>query len=140
MNNNLSDILYNSNKDIDNQQLMDYLSHHLSAADNHAVEKEMINDAFVNDAVEGLEQIQTKKNLHLYVEQLNSGLQQQITKNKKRKEKRRLKDQPYTYFAIILILLLLVICFIVFKRYSHVKPAADKTVIAFRSYFLLPRR
>lgn len=116
MNTNLKDILSNSNKDIDNQQLMDYLSHHISQADCHNLEKSMADDAFINDAVEGLQQFKPTKALQLYVEQLNSGLQKQIAKNKNHKEKRRFKDQPYTYFAIILILLLLIICYVVLKK------------------------
>ena len=42
MNNDLKDILSNSNKDIDNQQLMDYLSNQLSKADSHEIEKNMV--------------------------------------------------------------------------------------------------
>ena len=53
----LKDILSNSNKDIDNQKLMDYLSGKLSAEEKHDVEKEMSGSDFMNDAVEGLEKI-----------------------------------------------------------------------------------
>ena len=76
----------------------------------------MAEDEFINDAVEGLQQFKPTKDLQLYVEQLNNDLQKQIAKNKKRKEKHRIKDQPYTYFAIIFILLLLVICCVVLKK------------------------
>jgi hypothetical protein len=132
MSNDLKDILGNSNKDIDNQQLMDYLSSQLTKAGEHEVEAAMADDAFVNDAVEGLQQIPDKKNMQVYVEQLNEELQKQIAKNKKRKEKRRLKDSPYTYWAIIILLLLMVICFIAVKKYldarkvksSYLKTAA----------------
>ena len=41
MNNDLKDILSNSNKDIDNQQLLAYLSHQLSKSNTHEVEKSM---------------------------------------------------------------------------------------------------
>ena len=123
MNNELKDILANSNKDIDNQQLMDYLANQLSKADAHAIEKGMAEDEFMNDAVEGLQAIENKKDMQAYVAQLNNGLQKQIIKNKTRKEKRRLKDQPGTYFAIIIILILLVICFVVLKRYADAKKA-----------------
>ena len=133
MNNDLKNILANSNKDIDNQQLMDYLSHHISEADSHHVEENMADDAFINDAVEGLQQFKPTDNLQVYVEQLNNDLQKQIAKNKKRKEKRKIKDQPYTYFAIILILLLLVICYIVLKRNNLQKPAINKTPTAQQS-------
>ena len=61
MRNDLKDILSNSNKDIDNQQLMDYLSNQLSSADTHEVEESMTDDEFMNDAVEGLQQIANKK-------------------------------------------------------------------------------
>jgi ribosome-associated translation inhibitor RaiA len=120
----LKDILNNSNKDIDNQQLMDYLSQHINKANEHDVEKAMADDAFVNDAVEGLQQMQGSKNITAYVEQLNDDLQKQIAKNKQRKEKRRLKDSPYTYFTIIILLVLMVICFVVVKKYIDSKRKA----------------
>ena len=51
MNNDLKDILSNSNKDIDNKHLMDYLSNQLSQEESHAIEKKMAEDEFMNDAV-----------------------------------------------------------------------------------------
>ena len=135
MNSDLKDILSNSNKDIDNQQLMDYLSHHLSQADTHELEKSMAEDDFINDAVEGLQEIKPTKNLQLYAEQLNKDLQKQIAKNKNRRVKRRIKDQPYTYFAIILILLLAVICYIVLKRNNHQQPAVNKITAIQKTIF-----
>jgi anti-sigma factor RsiW len=131
MSNDLKDILGNSNKDIDNQQLMDYLSSQLNKANEHEVEKAMADDAFINDAVEGLQQMQDAKNMQAYVEQLNADLQKQIAKNKKRKEKRRLKDSPYTYWAIIILLVLMVICFIAVKKYldaKKVNPVATSSI------------
>lgn len=135
MNSDLKDILSNSNKDIDNQQLMDYLSHHLSQADTHELEKSMAEDDFINDAVEGLQEIKPTKNLQLYAEQLNKDLQKQTAKNKNRRVKRRIKDQPYTYFAIILILLLAVICYIVLKRNNHQQPAVNKITAIQKTIF-----
>ncbi|UEG48691.1 hypothetical protein LK994_08585 [Ferruginibacter lapsinanis] len=119
MSNELIDILSNSNKDIDNQQLMDYLSNQLSKSESHAIEKNMADDAFINDAVEGLQKLEGKKNLNLYVDQLNRDLQKHIAKSKRQKDKRRWKEQPYTYLAILLILFLLIICFIVIRNYLH---------------------
>ena len=127
MNNDLKDILSNSNKDIDNQQLMDYLSQQLSQAKGHDIEKSMADDPFINDAVEGLQHFKPPKDLLVCVEQLNNDLKKQIAKNKKRKEKRRLKDQPYTYFAIILILLLLIICYAVLKKNTRKQLAVLQT-------------
>ena len=121
MSNELKDILSNSNKDIDNQQLMDYLSSHLNKPSEHELEKTMLDDPFVNDAVEGLQQMPGNKNINAYVEQLNEDLNKQIAKNKKRREKRRLKDSPYTYLTIIILLVLLIICFVVVKKNMDAK-------------------
>lgn len=134
MSNELKDILSNSNKDIDNQQLMDYLSSHLSKTQQHDVEKAMNDDAFMNDAVEGLQQLKDNKNIAAYVEQLNYELNRQVAKNKKRKEKRRLKDSPYTYLIALILLVLMVICFVVVKKYldrnKRVKKDGYKTALS----------
>jgi len=126
MSTNLKDILSESNKDIDNQLLMGYLSNHISHADLHDVEKKMTDDTFVNDAVEGLQQLKPAKDLQLYVDQLNNDLQKHIAKNKRRKDKRRIKDQPNTYFAIIIILLLLVICFVILRKNKQASAPVNK--------------
>ncbi len=117
MSEELKNILGNSNKDIDNQKLMDYLSRQLSAQDSHDLEKAMADDEFVNDAVEGLEQFNNKKDLSAFTEQLNRQLQQQLQKKKTRKEKRKLKNQPWVYFSIVLLLLLIITCFILVKKF-----------------------
>ena len=126
MNNKLKDILSNSNKDIDNQQLMDYLSQQLSKEESHAVEMNMTDDEFMSDAVDGLQHIEDKKNMQAYVEQLNNDLQKHIAKNKKRKDKRRIKNEPNTYFAIIIILLLLVICFVIIRKNKQASVPVNK--------------
>ncbi len=117
MSEELKNILGNSNKDIDNQKLMDYLSRQLSVQDSHDLEKAMADDEFVNDAVEGLEQFNNKKDLSAFTEQLNRQLQQQLQKKKTRKEKRKLKNQPWVYFSIVLLLLLIITCFILVKKF-----------------------
>ena len=130
MSDDLKNILNNSNKDIDNQQLMDYLSNHINNAAAHEVEKAMSDDAFVNDAVEGLQQMQDNKNINASVERLNDELNRQIKKNKKRKEKRRLKDSPYNYIAVIIILLLIIICYVVLKKYMGSAAHTGKTSVS----------
>lgn len=116
MSDELKNILNNSNKDIDNQKLMDYLSQQLSKQDSHELEKMMADDEFINDAVEGLEQFSSKKSMTISVEQLNRDLQKQLAKKKSRKEKRILKDQPWIYYTIIILLALIVIGYLVIKK------------------------
>ncbi|MES2892163.1 MAG: hypothetical protein V4725_09130 [Bacteroidota bacterium] len=129
MDNDLKDILSNSNKDIDNQKLMDYLMNQLSKKDSHDLEQDMAADEFLNDAVEGLQKLNNKKDVQAYVDQLNIDLQKQTAKNKKRKEKRKLKDQPFLYISIIIILLLVVISFFVIRKRIHARKNADSSAI-----------
>ena len=117
MSDDLKDILSNLNKDIEQEKLLDYLNKKLSAADAHEVEKQMANDAFMNDAVEGLEQFKNKKELSLLVDQLNSDLKKQTAKKKLKKEKRKLRDQPWLYFTLVLLLLLVVTGYVLVKKF-----------------------
>jgi anti-sigma factor RsiW len=117
MSDDLKDILSNLNKDIEQEKLLDYLNKNLSADEAHEVEKQMADDEFMNDAVEGLENFKNKKDVSLMVQQLNSELKKQTAKKKARKEKRRLKDQPWLYITIVILLLLIIIAYVVIKKY-----------------------
>jgi hypothetical protein len=117
MSEDLKDILSNLNKDIEQEKLLDYLNKNLSAAETHEVEKQMADDEFMNDAVEGLEHFKNKKNISLLVEQLNNELKKQTEKKKKQKEKRKLRDQPWLYISIVILLLLVVISFVLIRKY-----------------------
>jgi anti-sigma factor RsiW len=119
MNKDLLNILSNSNKDIDNQQLMDYLSGKLSGDELHEVERSMAGDEFLNDAVEGLQQMKNKKDMQAYVDQLNAAMQKSLEKKKNRRLRRRLKDEPWTYLAIILVLVLCILAYVVIRKALH---------------------
>lgn len=117
MSDELKNILSNLNKDIEQEKLLDYLNKKLSASEAHELEKQMADDEFMNDAVEGLEEFKNKKDLSLYVQQLNNDLKKQLDKKKQRKEKRKLKEQPWLYFSIVLLLVLIVVCFVLVRKY-----------------------
>ena len=117
MSDNLKDILSNLNKDIEQEKLLDYLNKNLSAAEAHEVEKQMADDEFMNDAVEGLENFKNKKDVSLLVQQLNSELKKQTEKKKAKKEKRKLKDQPWLYITIVTLLILIIVAYLVIKKY-----------------------
>jgi len=116
MNPDYKDILSNLNKDIGQEKLLEYLSNKMPAGEAHELEKQMADDAFMNDAVEGLNELKDKKNINAYVEQLNRDLQKQLDKKKKRREKRKIKDQPWVYFTIVLVLLLIIVSWLVVKK------------------------
>ena len=130
MSNDLKDILSNLNKDIEQDKLLDYLNKKLSATEAHELEKQMADDEFMNDAVEGLEQFSNVKKLPLSVEQLNRELQKQIAKKKGRKAKRKLKEQPWVYLAIILLLILTVVCYIIIKKRMAIQKPVSKPAVS----------
>ena len=117
MSDDLKDILSNLNKDIEQDKLLDYLNKKLSDADAHEVEKQMADDEFMNDAVEGLEHFKNKKDLSFLVDQLNKDLKKQTAKKKLKKEKRKLAEQPWLYITIVTLLLLVVISYVLIKKY-----------------------
>ena len=121
MNKNLLNILSNSSKDIDNQQLMDYLSGKLSEDEKHQVEMQLANNDFMNDAVEGLENVKDKKDINLFVEQLNRDLHKKLLRKKHKKQKRKLPQQRWVYAAIILILALLIATWLMIVKYHALK-------------------
>ena len=118
MSDNLKDILSNLNKDIEQEKLLEYLNRNMSDAEQHSFEKQMNDDEFMNDAVEGLQSLDNKTNIASLVQQMNADLKKQLDKKKKRKEKRKLVEQPWIYFSIVLLLLLCVIAYVVIKKLS----------------------
>ncbi len=102
-------------------QLMQYLQGTLSDEEFHAVEKQMANSDFMNDAVEGLQNFKSNKNIEQYVEQLNQQLHKQTSAKKKRKEKRKLKQQDWIALTVVIVLLLCMLGYIVVNQFQKNK-------------------
>ena len=114
MHENLLNILSESNKDIDNQKLMDYISGKLSAEQKHEVEKLMADNPFFNEAMEGLQQAGTARSAEA-VEQINKQLKVLLQQRRRRKEKFPMPVNLWTYAAVILILAVIVIVYLVIR-------------------------
>ena len=121
MNKDLLNILSNSSKDIDNQQLMDYLAGKLSENEKHEVEMQLADSDFMNDAMEGLENVKDKRNINVFVEQLNRRLHKKLLQKKTKKQKRKLLQQRWVYAAILLILILVIATWLVIMKYRHLQ-------------------
>ena len=119
MNKDLINILSNSNKDIDNQKLMDYVAGKLSAEEAHEMEKLLLESDFTDDAAEGLSMLDDKSRITRMVYELNNNLKHQLEEKKKRRDKRRLKDQPVwlLMLAVLVFLFLIVLCYMVVHYY-----------------------
>jgi anti-sigma factor RsiW len=121
MNKDLLNILSNSSKDIDNQQLMDYLAGKLSEEEKHAVEIQLAGNDFMNDAAEGLENVKDKRDINVFVEQLNRDLYKKLLRKRFKKRKRKIVHQRWVYAAIILILAIVIAGWLMIVRYQHLK-------------------
>ena len=113
----LKDIL-NHDDELSNEELMKYLQGNASEEERFAVEKQMAGDAFVNDAIEGLQNFKDPVQVHEYVEQLNRQLHKHTTKKLIRKKKRKLKEQNWLVMAILAILFLCVAGYLLIHFYS----------------------
>ncbi len=121
MNKDLLNILSNSSKDIDNQQLMDYLAGKLSDEEKHEIEMQLADNDFMKDALEGLETVKDKKDINLFVDQLNRELHKKLKQKQKRKQKRKLLQQRWVYAAIVLILALVIATWLMIVKYQALK-------------------
>jgi anti-sigma factor RsiW len=119
MNNNLLNILSNSNKDIDNQKLMDYLSGQLPEKEKQEVEQWMAANEFSDEAMEGLQQFKQPKDLQVYVDALHRDLKKHLKEKKNRREKRKIKDAPWVYLTLFILLLLLILAYVVIKNLGN---------------------
>lgn len=113
---NLKDILSHLSKDIDQETLLQYLQGQLSDEKKHELEKQIIDNEFADDAVEGLQQIKDKQQIQYMVEMLNRDLKKKLEKKKQRREKLKLKQQPLLSIVILILILLLILCYFVIRK------------------------
>jgi hypothetical protein len=116
MKENLKNILTNLSTNMDQETLLLYLQEKLSQEQKHEVEKQLLENEFANDALEGLQQVKNKKDINLIVEQLNRDLKLKTARRKKRREQLRLKEQPWLYISLIIFLILIIISFVVIRQ------------------------
>src|SRR4029077_17750899 len=97
---NYKDILSNLSTDVDQETLLLYLQGKLSEEKKHEIEKQLMQNEFDDDAMEGLQQIKDKQQIQYMVEMLNRDLKKKTEKKKKRRERMKIKDQPWLYVSI----------------------------------------
>jgi hypothetical protein len=113
---NLRDILSGLSTEIDQETLLLYLQGKLSEEKKHEVEKKIMENEFADEAMDGLQQFKNKSDISVIIDQLNHDLQNKLVKKKKRKEKIRLKDEPWVYLVILMIIILVIISYIIINK------------------------
>ncbi len=119
MNENLKDILSNLSINTDQETLLLYLQGKLSAEKQHELEKQMLNDDFEADAVEGLQDFKDPQHLTLLVDQLKRDLKKRTEKKNNYRDKLRLKNEPWLYITILIMLLLIIISYFIIYKHLH---------------------
>ncbi|MCW3122738.1 MAG: hypothetical protein JWQ38_2230 [Flavipsychrobacter sp.] len=97
---------------LSDERLMAYFEGKLSSAEQHEVEQWLADEGMESDALEGLRTLQPEETKHT-VSKLNHQLRKAIIN--KKKKRRTLSTDQYTWAAIAIILLLIVLAYIVIK-------------------------
>lgn len=116
MSENIKDILSDAEGSISQETLLKYLNGELSPEQQHEVEKQLLDNSFENDAMEGLQTLEQKEGLQLLVASLNRDLRKKLAKKKQSREQKRLKPQWLVYFSILILLIILVLVYL----YLHI--------------------
>ena len=114
---NYKDILSHLSTEVDQETLLLYLQDKLSEEKKHEIEKILMENEFAGDALEGLQQIKDKQQIAYMVEMLNRDLKSKLEKKKQRREKMRIKSQPWLYVSLLILFLLIIIAYVVIHRY-----------------------
>jgi anti-sigma-K factor RskA len=114
----LKNILSNSNS-IDEQLFQKYLAGTANAEERFFVENQMAEDTMVNEAIEGLQNLKDPQLAQTYVTELNSQLQKQIGKRKKRQFNKQIKEQSSTIIAIIVVLTISILTYFTIHLLHH---------------------
>lgn len=119
------------------EQIKKYLSGNISEEERFAIEKQMADSEFVNDAVEGLQSVRDKQKLNEYVNHLNKDLHKYLQSKKLSKEKRKTKDLSWIIVAVIVILLLCILGYIVIRmqREKQVEKKSISVENLFKSHY-----
>jgi predicted anti-sigma-YlaC factor YlaD len=116
MSENYKDILSNLSTDVDQETLLLYLQGKLSEVKKHEVEKQLLQNEFNEDAIDGLQEFKDKEQLQYMVEMLNRDLKKKTEKKKKRREKMKIKDQPWLIVSILILIILIVLAYVFIHR------------------------
>lgn len=114
---NLFHILKARSSTIREEELHQYLQQKMKEEEAHEFEEKMASSAFLNDAVEGLQQFSSTEKIENYTAQLNQQLQHLIAKNVTRKKKRLPVFSISIWLALVLLLLFIIIAAVMVMWY-----------------------
>ena len=112
----LRDILSHLSTDVDQETLLLYLQGRLTPDKQHELEKQLLDNDFAADALEGLQQFEDKKGLAQVAAKLNQDLKKKTAKKTKRKMA-VIQAEPWLIVTLFIILLLIILCYLILYKY-----------------------
>lgn len=128
--------IFDSKGNIDAEKLKKYLNDELAEDEKHAVEEAMADSPFVNDAVEGLQEISGVKKRDELVEQINKSLHNNLRNKKSKRSGRKIKNIWWIMLTVFLILLFAAISILFIKWYREKENSEVKLSAVSNSIFL----
>ena len=119
MKDNLKDILSHLHSEVDQETLLKYLEGKLSAAEQHDLEKNTLDDPFESEALEGLQGFENKAAIASMVEQLNRDLKKKTKKKDKLPHRRKASIEPWLLITIAVVLLIAIISYFIIHKMKH---------------------
>lgn len=111
-----------SNQDLVSQEkLIEYLEGSLSDPERQHIEKQLEEDAFLSDAIEGLHQITSTQQINQVVTDLNQSIRKQVTTQQRKKNKQPIFSQYWIYIAIILLIILILSTYLILSQTMSTK-------------------
>ena len=81
--------------------------------------RQQLPEEFLSDATEGLHQFKDAKQLESVLKKLNGQMHRQLGHKKLQKQKRKISDISWTYWAIVIILLLCITGYLIVQMLMH---------------------
>ncbi len=106
--------IWNTDDELNEEQLMNYANNKSSDEEAHNVEKKMNNSQFVNDAVEGLQNFSSTEKMNIYVQQINENLHTRLGERKRTKNK-GITNLSWQIIAVIIIIILCVLGYVIIE-------------------------
>lgn len=123
-----NNILHN-NDEPSEELLMKYLQGNLTEEERFKVESKMADSSFVNDAMEGLQDLKDNKKIRQSVDELNRQLQNHLDKKKRRKISRRLPSMDWIIVYVIIVILICLLGYsVIHLHYSPKKTITTKSI------------
>ena len=106
---------------VSQEKLIQYLEGSLPDLERQQIEKQLEEDEFLNDAMEGLHQITDSQQISQVVNDLNRSIQKQVTTQQRKKNKQPIFSLYWVYIAIMLLIILILSAYLILSQTISVK-------------------